>query len=246
MEATVNLKSVQAAICQLRERRERVSRRNVRAITGGGMSTVHRLMNEVEELERLKTVSSMAISENLHNAILAEIGLQVQMATSNLQEDIRHLQEKEAEALEALADVEISKESLAEELKSKAELASRLQRKIETVQAISDDTVSRLDRTVSDLQVERTALTESIESMKIQVARSELQVTMAKQDVERAQNEAQKHLADLQKQHKTHAETQKKVAAAVQKAADLRGALVKAEKRIKTLEQSILQKIESH
>jgi chromosome segregation ATPase len=242
MEATVNLKSVQAAICQLRDRGERVSRRNVRSITGGGMSTVHRLMNEAEELERLKTVDPMALSENFYNAILDEIGMQIKATTSNLQDEIRQLQARELEALEALAEVEEKKDHLAEDIKNKSELATRLQNRIETTKAIANDTILRLEQNISDLQEECIELSETIETLNIQIAKCDLQTSMAKQDADQAEKRFKDLSAAFQAHQKTHSETERTAAASAQKAADLEVALVKAEKRIKVLEQSLISR----
>ena len=60
---------------------ERISRRNVLAPTGGGMSTLHKLMSQVEDVEALKaSASASVLSESLVNTVLAETGRQVQIA----------------------------------------------------------------------------------------------------------------------------------------------------------------------
>ena len=117
MEQTVTAIKVQEAITQLRHNKERVSRRNVLAITGGGMSTVHRLMSQLEDADALKaSAPADGISANLQNAILAEIGSNVLASTAACQEQIQLLQGRESEALDALVEAETKVETLTAEL----------------------------------------------------------------------------------------------------------------------------------
>jgi chromosome segregation ATPase len=239
MEQTVNLKKVQSAILHLRAQGERVSRRNVRSITGGGMSTVHKLMSEVEDFEALQAIAPKdGISELLHNTILAEMGEQIKQATAKLQEQIRQLQTRESEALDALAEVETINERLEAELEETTQQASQLQKSFETAETVAKDTIDRLEQSIIDLHPERQRCNEDKEATKIELVKTQLQIEAAQQTANNAEEKNVQLLDDIQKQKLTQTETEKRAAISAQRATDLREALVKAEKRIKSLVQN--------
>ena len=60
MKSPLTLENVQQAVDQLKKQGKRISRRNVLAITGGGMSTVRRLMIQVEEFDVQKALAASA------------------------------------------------------------------------------------------------------------------------------------------------------------------------------------------
>lgn len=238
MEQAVNLKKVQTAIDQLRDRGERVSRRNVRAITGGGMSTVHKLMSEAEDYEALRSMAPQrGISETLLKAIQAEIGGQVKIATTALREQVISLQQREAEALEALTEIEAKNETLAADLETVTQQTLQKQQEMVTAKAVAAETICRLEQTVIDLQYERQKLTTTLEEVRISAAQTTLQIEVAEQAAGKAENNVERLERELQRLQKSQSETEKRAAASAQKAADLREALAKAEKRIRFLEQ---------
>lgn len=238
MEQTVDLKKIQNAIEHLRAQGERVSRRNVRSITGGGMSTVHRLMSEVEDFEALQAIAPKdGISEHLHKTILAEIGVQIKQTTEKLHEQIRQLKTREAEALDALAEVEEKNKRLIAELGELTQRVSLLQKSSETAETVTEDIIKRLEQTVTDLNQERQRLNEEKEAVKIKLAKAQLQIETAEKAEKNAEEEVFQQQEKIQKLQQAQIEAEKSSAASVQKATDLREALVKAEKRIRSLEQ---------
>ena len=82
MKSSLTLENVQQAIVQLQQKGERISRRNVLAITGGGMSTVHRLMIQVEDIDAQKAMAATTgLSTSLLVAINTEIADKVSQTT---------------------------------------------------------------------------------------------------------------------------------------------------------------------
>lgn len=238
MEQTVNLQKVRSAILHLRAQGERVSRRKVRSITGGGMSTVHKLMSEVEDFEALQAIAPKdGISELLHNTILAEMGEQIKQATAKLQEQIRQLQARESEALDALAEEEETNERLTTELEEMTQQTSQLQKSFETAETVAKDTIDRLEQIIISLQQERQRINEEKETTKIELVKRQLQIEAAQQTANNAEEKNAQLLDEIQKQNLNQTETEKRAVISAQRAADLREALVKAEKRIKSLEQ---------
>jgi hypothetical protein len=74
MEDIVTIEAVKNAIHKLKGEGERVTRRNVLAVTGGSMSTVHRMMGQIEDMEAKTAASTFGgISESLSNDIREEV-----------------------------------------------------------------------------------------------------------------------------------------------------------------------------
>lgn len=72
---------------------------------------------------------------------------------------------------------------------------------------------------------------------KIELVKTQLQIETTNQTANNAEEKNTQLLAEIQKQQLTQTETEKRAAISAQRAADLREALAKAEKRIKSLEQ---------
>jgi len=122
MEQGVTLSKVQDAMQQLRTQGERVSRRNVRALTGGSMSTVHRLMSKIQDDDAQKAQQPESLlSPNLVKAIAAELQEKVRIATDALLEQIEQMKEQGEEILAELARAEEKNAALESSLKSSEE-----------------------------------------------------------------------------------------------------------------------------
>lgn len=103
MEKTVDLRQVTEAVRQLRDRGERLSRRNVQTMVGRSMTTVHRLLDELLSTERaMSTVQTSIIFDGLVRVIIGEIGGQVHAATGELDLRVAELMAREQEILSGL------------------------------------------------------------------------------------------------------------------------------------------------
>ncbi|SHJ89820.1 replication region DNA-binding N-term [Malonomonas rubra DSM 5091] len=237
MEQGVNRESVQKAIELLRDHGERVSRRNVRRLTGGGMSTVHKLMSELEALDSLRELAPKdGISDALQKMILQEIGEQVKHATKKYQEQMGEGEVRERELLEALSDTESVIQNQATELEAVKAQAEEFKKEAATAQAVSEETIYRFEKTVIELHEERKQQNELIEKLKVDLAKAEQRAERSEESASNAESTIARLHDDVQKLQKTNLEIEKRAAASAQKSSDLREALGKAEKRIKFLE----------
>ena len=231
MEQTVTLMKVNDAIENLRQRGERISRRNVQSLIGGGMSTVHKLMSRIEDNEAILLGVPAGISSTLQTAIRTEIGEQIQQATKVLSEQIQLLQRRESEALEALAEMEIKAETLSVDLRDLRGEYALERNKAEKNQAVSNETINRLETVASGFEKERLTLNEAAASAKIDAAKAQLLADLANQDSEKTAASLELKKAELVKVRRFLVDADKKTAIAWQKVKDLREALTKAEGR---------------
>jgi chromosome segregation ATPase len=239
MEQIIDLEQVKTAMQALRSQGERVSRRNVRRfLGGGGMSTIHRLMKDIEELEDLHTrAAHQTLSDALFKTILKEIASQVEQATAGSREQIKQLEIRESEAIEDLTVMEQQYAKLQAEQTALARQLDEQQNQSAKAMAVAEQTIHQLRLANSDLEEDCDQLLQTIKTEKIAGATTRLQLEAANQAAGKAENQAEKCAKEIQQLIRLNTDTEKKVAAATQKAADLREALVKAEKRIRALEQ---------
>ena len=213
MEQIVTLAKVQDAISHLQKHGERISRRNVLALTGGGMSTVHKLMSQVEDVEALRaSAPASVLSDSLVNTILAEIGRQVQIATVTLQEQIKHLKGRETEALEALADVETRNQEITAELAATLKQTDQERANAEKDRAVATEKIQRLEENIFQLEQERNQLAETAEASRIATAKVQLQFEQTGQVAVKAEAQSEKLTTELMKTQKKLAETEKRAA----------------------------------
>ena len=231
MEQTVTLMKVNDAIETLRKKGERISRRNVQSLIGGGMSTVHKLMSRIEDNEAILLGVPAGISSTLQTAIRTEISEQIQQATKVLNEQIQLLQRRESEALEALAEMEIKAETLSVDLRDLRGEYALERNKAEKNQAVSNETINRLETVASGFEKERLTLNEAAASAKIDAAKAQLLADLANQDSEKTAASLELKKAELVKVRRFLVDADKKTAIAWQKVKDLREALTKAEGR---------------
>lgn len=235
MEQAISLEQVQQAIKQLREQGERVSRRNVRAITGGGMSTVHRLMGMVEEQAAVQgIVSAQGISDAFVNALRLEISAQVKAATENLQQQISLLKAREQEALDALEASESKADLLQKQISSIQELLAKERQDADKDQAVAQESIRRLETWVGLSKDECRELNDTIDNLKSENIALKIQVDSQGEFLVKAEKSADKLAQDLGKTQKALTEAKKKAAVSEQKATDLKNALTRLERGTKT------------
>jgi len=233
MGETLTLENVRKAMQKLKGEGERVSRRNVLAVTGGSMSTVHRLMGRIEDIEASEAVMvTTRISDALHKALREEIAQHVQLTTSALEEQIRLLQDREKEALDALAAVELRAEKLSDELETLRHNAGREQQRFEQEHAIAQATIARLENELSRHQADNTQLIEAAEAAKGETARVQLQIERAEKTADKYEARAEKLEVELKKVREDLAQAEQQAAVANQRANDLSDALAKAEQAL--------------
>lgn len=233
-QTAVTIEQVNAAIAQLRERGERVSRKNVLNITGGSMSTIHRLMGEIEETEARAAAAPLTegIDERVQGALLNWIHGRVDDATGALEAKIVRLQGRETEALEALGGAETRIEALTDELAAAQAQADQDRQAAKEAAAVAAKEIEGLGKTVEALQIERKQLIEAGAAARTEAAKAELQVDRADAAAEKAETE-------LQALRERLPVAEKAAAVAEQRAVDLETALVKSETRIQELENRI-------
>lgn len=234
MKQTVTIEQVKAAIAQLRENGERVSRKNVIAITGGSMSTVHRLLVEIEEAEARAAAAPPAegIDERVQSALLNWIRGRVDEATGGLESKILRLEERETEALESLNTAELRIDALTEEVADAKAQADQERQTAKEAAAAASAKIVELEKVITELRRERQQLIETGAAARTESAKAQLQVERADEAAKKA--EAQLH--DLGKQLPV---AQRAAAVAEQHAQDLAEALAKTEVRVHDLENRI-------
>ncbi len=231
MDQGISLDQVQQAIKQLREEGERVSRRNVRAITGGGMSTVHRMMGLVEEQDALQdTFSTKDVSETFLNALRCELSRQVKAATEGLQKQIILLKAREQEAIEALESSESKVALLEKESKDLEELGARERQEADKALAVDRESIRRLEQWTGDYVKERQDFNEALDAVKAENIAYKFQVETLGEALTNTEKSIDRLTLDLSKTQKALAEAEKKAAVAQQKAVDLKDALIRHER----------------
>lgn len=231
MVQAISLEQVQQAIKQLREQGERVSRRNVRAIIGGGMSTVHRLMGMVEEQESLQgNVSAEGISGTFVNALRLEIANHVKAATESHQLKVSLLKAREQEALEALEASETKVDLLEKEITSLKEQFAKERQDADKSQAVALENIRRLEVWVENSKDENRELNGSIDTVKAENIALKIEVDILSETLAKAESSVERLTADLTKTQKALAVAKKKAAVSQQKAEDLKDALTRMER----------------
>lgn len=236
MEQTVTLAKVQEAMKQLREAGERVSRRNVRAITGGGMSTVHRLMSEIQEAEFLQaSLVDSGISPSLQKAVFEEIQGQTQKATTALYTQIAQLKEREDEALASLTQVEESISYLELGLK---EAEDQVQQEREAHQRTEATFQARLlicEQSKQEKQAEIDFLRSALESVKLEKERGAVQIEQLEKALIQSGCREEQLAGELASANLRQADLEKRAAVNRQQMQDQRRQLAKMEKRVENM-----------
>ncbi|SHJ88417.1 hypothetical protein SAMN02745165_03444 [Malonomonas rubra DSM 5091] len=177
MDMGITFEQVKRAMKHLHDLGERVSRRNVRAITGGGMSTVHRLMCLAEEQNALQDgLFANGISETFLNALRTEITTQLKSATENSKKQIDLLKARELEITEALSAAEEKAEALGKEVGQLRETKEKEQREAEKAQAVAEECIRRLGIWIDDYKAERKVLTEALETAQAENVRNKVRI----------------------------------------------------------------------
>ena len=234
MEKIVTLEKVQDAIKALRGRGEKVSRRNVRAITGGGMGTVHQLMVEAENIESLQSTSPRdRISQTLQNAILSEIGGQIEEATLKLQEQLDRMRSREDEVYQSLDESERKVKALDSELIRVKEESDIKLKEVDKDLALATEKNNLLENSVAGLQEENKKLVATAEAAKIETAKAQTQTEHANQAATKAETRAGQLAGEVEVLRSELTDTEKKLAVTEQRADDLAEALAKLEKLIR-------------
>lgn len=192
MEKAVDLRQVNEAIRQLRERGDRVSRRSVQGIIGGSMTTVHKLLDEALAAERaLSSVQNSTLSEVLVRTILAEIGGQVQSATEVLELRLAELAAREQEVLADLEGSELREASLEKDLGAlRAQLAEERQAS-EKASAVAVEQQVSLREQLDKLEVDNNNLVRAGELARTESAKAQLQVERADLGTKKAEERVQ-------------------------------------------------------
>jgi len=231
MKQSVSLEQVQQAMKQLKEQGERVSRRNVWAMTGGGMSTIHRLMGMVEEQQALQgTVSTEGISEAFVCALRLEIATHVKKATESHQQQISLLKSREQEALDSLEVSETKADLLERELSSLKEQLTRERQEADKSQAVARESIRRLEIWVGNSRDEHRELNGTIDTVRAENIALKIQVDTLSESLTKTERSVDKLTQELNKTQRALAEAEKKAAVSQQKAADLKDILARMER----------------
>lgn len=240
MKLPLTLENVQQAIAQLQQHGERISRRNVLAITGGGMSTVHRLMIQVEDIDAHKALAAITgLSASLLLAIKAEIDDKTGQTTHLLNEQIQRMKQRDQESLDSLALMEEQLEGLSVNLKKLTEELKQERSTFAKVQVLADHTNANLHQALAQQQEASRQLTNKIEMRGQENARIGNQLAATEAHALKIEKQWDDTRRELEQSRNQHADAEKRAAVAKQKAADLREALMKAESRTAALEERL-------
>jgi chromosome segregation ATPase len=194
MEQGITLEQVQKAMTHLREEGERVSRRNVRALTSGGMTTVHRLMGMVEKEESLQNrFASKEISDAFITAFRLEISLQTKAITEKFELQIQTLNNHEQELVDALAESESRSEALFNEFKSHKSASTKERQSTEKNLAVAKESIRMLEARISDYLAERKETDMKIDDIRTDNISKQCQIKA----LEKALEEQEKTIATL-------------------------------------------------
>ncbi|MFO7814020.1 MAG: hypothetical protein R6V21_13730 [Pelovirga sp.] len=240
MKSSLTLEKVQQAVDQLKKQGERISRRNVLAITGGGMSTVHRLMIQVEEIDAQKALAAATgLSASLLAAINSEIAEKVSQTTQLLHEQIQGLKRREQEAFDFMALMEEQSEALAVNLKESTENREQERADFAKIKATADHAVAHLQQSLAQQQEANQQLREKVEMLGHENARARHQAEVTEAHSFKLEKQLDVIRRELEHSRSQYADAEKRAAVAKQKAADLRETLVKTENRIVVLEEKM-------
>jgi len=222
MEKAVDLRLVTDAMQQLRGRGERVSRRNVQAIVGGSMTTVHRLLDEALIAERaMSTVRTSELSDGLVRAMMGEIGSQVLAATETLELRIAELTAREQEILTDLEGSEGRVATLEQELVAIRSQLSEERQAAEKASAVADEQHANLREQFEKLTVDNDNLLRAGEAARTETAKAQLQVERADVAAKKAEDRVQELEARIAEVTGALKEAEKKAAVAERHALDL-------------------------
>jgi chromosome segregation ATPase len=231
MEVILTIDEVRGAIQKLKGEGERVTRRNVLAVTGGSMSTVHRMMSQIEDTEAKAAASSFGgISESLNRAIREEVDQNIQKETKVLQDQIALLRDREKQALDALAAVELRADRLAQDLESTRSKTGQEKIELEKCMAVARETILSLEQKVDAGNRDRFQLTESAGSDRQEASMLKFQLEREEQIAAKLEEKNEQLIAVLSAEKKALAQAEKDAAVAHQRAADLSAALEKTER----------------
>ncbi len=167
MEQIMTLERVQNAIKYLQDHGERVSRRNVRAITGGGMSTVHRLMSLAEEEDLCRSrLASKEISGTFLTALRSEITLQTKGLAQSYEQQIQDLKGQEQELIDALEDAEEKSAKLEDDLNLLKESTDKSRQKTEKDLAVAKESIRRLESWQNEFKAERKEMVKTLDNLR--------------------------------------------------------------------------------
>lgn len=240
MKSPITLDAVQQAIATLQEQGERISRRNVLAITGGGMSTVHRLMIQVEEIDAQKALAATTgLSASLLVAINTEITNKISQNTQLLHDQIQGLKRREQEVLDSLALAEDQAEGLAAHLNEVTQVRDQERSESAKAQAAADHAIAHLQQSLIHQQEANRQLHDKAEMLGQDNARTAHQLAMAEAHAIKLEKQCDNIRMELEQSRNQYADAEKRAAVAKQKAADLREALMKAESRLAALDDRL-------
>lgn len=192
MDKIVDLTDINKAIRQVRERGDRVSRRNIHEIVGGSMTTVHKLLKQALFVESELAKGPSDLSESLTQAVLFEISCHVQEATKGLERCITELTAREEEILSDLEGAEVRLEALENELTATQAQMKDERQSAEKAVAVAAEQISGLKLQLEKLATENGHLIVAGEAARTETAKAQL-------SIERADNAAQKAEAQIQK-----------------------------------------------
>lgn len=182
---------VQQAMLRLDELGERVSRRNVRSITGGGMSTVHKLMSRIEDRQSQQAlVAQLSFSEALQRALQQEIEQHVRQATHLLHEQLQRMKEREQETLQNLTDIEEQAERLREERDKIKQKADQHSQQWQTSEAVMKETVSWQEGQLETYEREHRQLIQQTEQAHAEASRAQGELEQARKAARKYESQA--------------------------------------------------------
>lgn len=229
MEQGITFEQVQKAMLHLRDQDERVSRRNVRSITGGGMSTVHKLMRMVEEQESLQNdLFAKEMSDSFLTAFKKEIAVQTKALTEKYEHQVESFQKREQELIEELTDLETKANTFEKKLESLKASTNKDRQQAEKDLAVARESICRLENWVTGYMTERKDIDKVLETVRAENVSRQCNIESLQMTVEKQRSHIDQLTQSLSDSRKELAAAEKKAAVAQQKLADLKDTLAKA------------------
>ena len=180
MKKVATYETVAIACEKLTSEGKKISGRAVGGIVGGSQSTVLPLIKEWrEKSDKAHALMPSKIPAELATAILHSLGSAQAEATEKLKSEIEQAAEREAEALEALAEVSKENENLALQLAEIVNQTDKERQMAETAAAVMSEKIAAMGSRIEALEIERQQLIESAEVSRTESAKAMLQVERA-------------------------------------------------------------------
>jgi chromosome segregation ATPase len=231
-----------AAVCNnFQSENRKISIRTVHAELEGSPSfkTVSELIDRWREQQREISAHHSAISENLRNSIMAEIGRNITATRSELDEKVKESNDKVVELLALLAEAETHTENLNKKLQSSAEETASIRTALEKELVAAEERIKAAEKRAEECLHERDVAMRTLEISRTEAAKAQFQLERA----DTACTEANSRTHDLERKNaelrEAQAEAEQRAAVAETRADERRSQIDALQKNLSILQDQL-------